>query len=105
MNTENMIDVTEIGLVNLIKKAYLLSSPQGFGFLHYKDGDELTPDEVGKLITQSRGCSNIAVRLDYVKGRACKLRVFRVGERLYINNSWYDHSESDLIQLINNSKQ
>lgn len=96
MNTENMIDITGADLVDVVKAAYDLSSPQGLGHMHFKSGS-LTDEQAKSLINED---CRTPITLDYVAGRACKLTVFKNGEKLYIRNSWYDHSEDQLLELI-----
>ena len=43
---------------------------------------------------------HIAINMDYVKGRACKMTVWRENDKLYICNDWYDHSDDDLKELL-----
>ena len=44
-----MIDITEIDLVEFVKRVYDLSKPQGLGFLHYEAG-QLSTDEAKKIV-------------------------------------------------------
>ena len=46
------------------------------------------------------GCDRIAVEMDYVNGRACKMMVLKKDDRLFILDSWYDHTEDELCELI-----
>jgi hypothetical protein len=91
-----MIDITGVDLVKFVKKAYELSGPQGLGFLHAKGGS-LTDEETQELI---RPTGRIALSMDYVHGRACKMTVFREGDRLEIRDTWYDHSDLLLERLL-----
>lgn len=97
MNTVGMIEITGVDLAHFVRAAYSPSRPQGLGFMHYQPGD-LGDDVVKQILDNGRG--NIAVSMDYVNGRACKMTVFRDGERLFINNSWYDHSDGALADLL-----
>ena len=96
MNTDRMIEVTGSKLTDIAKAAYDLSYPMGMGFLHYEEGS-LTDEEAEYLITDGK---NIPLSMDYVKGRACKLTVFKDGDKLYIDESWYDHSDEQLQNLL-----
>lgn len=98
MDTENMIEVTDAPLIELVKAAYDLSVPQGLGFLHAESGS-LSDEDAEALITEE---GRIAVRMDYVKGRACKMTVFResASPKMFIRNKWFDHSESQLQELL-----
>lgn len=99
---ENYIEVTGISLVELVKKAYALSVPQGMGFVHFKDGD-LSDDEAKTLIREDD--TRCPVSLDYVRGRSVKFSVYREGDRLFIRKSWYDHSDAALQELVASVKQ
>ena len=97
MDTKDMIEVTGVDLKELVKAAYDLSKPQGLGFLHFEEGG-LSDEEAEKYITDH---PRFAVMMDYVKGRACKLDVFKDSEgRLFIQGSWFDHSEAQLAELL-----
>jgi hypothetical protein len=90
------IDVNDVNMVELIKKAYDLSSPQGLGILHFQNGT-LTDEEAKSCISKEG-----MINMDYVKGRACKFGVFRSLEtnRLVIHSPWYDHTDEQLIELL-----
>jgi hypothetical protein len=94
---KNMIDITNVDLIKFVKRVYELSLPQGLGFLHYKTGG-LTDEEAKSFIIPSP--NSIAINMDYVKGRACKMVVWREGTTLYIRNSWYDHMDEQLRELL-----
>ena len=92
------IEITGCDLRLLVKKAYELSRPQGMGFLHAKPGP-LSDGLVDDILMRDRGPHPIM--MDYVQGRAVKLSVRRdENNRLWIRSRWYDHSESDLQQLL-----
>ena len=97
MNTEHMIEITGCDLSIFIKKVYELSAPQGLGFLHAKNGP-LEDSEVESILMD--GCDRIAVEMDYVKGRSCKMVVFKKDDRIFIRDAWYDHSDNQLSELI-----
>ena len=93
--------ISENKLIPFIKKVYALSASQGLGSLHFTPGP-LTDDEASALIVPA---GRIAVRMDYVRGRACKMNVFRDGNTgaLHFNLPWYDHTpgqEAELSQVI-----
>lgn len=94
---KNMIDITGVDLKMFVKKVYELSMPQGLGFLHYQEGG-LTDGEAETLLAHSD--DRIAIDMDYVKGRACKMIVFRENGKLFIRNSWYDHTDDQLRELL-----
>lgn len=99
MNTENMIDITGASLTEVAKAAYSLSVPQGMGFIHAQPGP-LSDGAAQALVNEYKDDKRIALSMDYVQGRACKLTVFRDGDKLYIPNSWYDHSEATHERLV-----
>lgn len=92
-----MIDVTGIDLVKFAQKVYELSMPQGLGFLHFTP--EPLSEEEAKRSLRNDG-SKIALDMDYVDGRACKMVVFREGEKLEIRDAWYDHTNEQFSELL-----
>ncbi len=100
MDTSNMIEVTHCKLTDIAKAAYDLSEPVGLGFLHYKEGS-LTDEEAEALVAANE---YTPLSLDYVKGRCCKLTVWANGGRLYISDSWYDHTPEQLQTLLERIK-
>ena len=89
-----MIDVTGVNMVELVKKAYELSRPQGMGMLNF-DASPLTDEEAQTLIGDDG-----EIHLDYVKGRACKFHVFNQDGKFAIRDSWYDHTDDHLVKLL-----
>lgn len=86
-----------VDLIAFVKKAYELSHPQGMGMLQFQPGplpDHVAPQLVGKET------SEFPVNLDYVAGRAVKLTVTRHDGRLFVPESWFDHTESQYRQLL-----
>jgi len=69
------------------------------GFLHFKDGD-ISEQEVKEIIDRFSKDKRIAVDLDYLYGRACKMTVSRSGEGYELPDSWYDHSNSQYNELL-----
>jgi len=92
-----MIDITGINLVELAKKVYELSVPQGMGFLHYTK-EPLTDEEAQALVRIDDKFHPLA--MDYVKGRACKMTVYKKNGRLEIRDSWYDHTDRAYDELL-----
>lgn len=97
---EEFIDVTGADLVELVKAAYRHSVPQGMGFLHAKPG-ELSDEDANSIIEDGNGH---AIHMDYVHGRCCKFNVFAEGDRVFIRNQWYDHTQLDLERLLADAK-
>lgn len=94
-----MINITGVDLVQFTKDVYELSRPQGMGFLHYREGG-LSDEQAQAEIDRCEGNDRIALSLDYVNGRACKMTVFRNADELTIQDKWFDHSEGDLEELL-----
>jgi hypothetical protein len=90
-----MIKLTNVNTVELVKKAYELSRPQGLGFLHFIEGDTLTDEEAKQFIMEDG-----TVNMDYVKGRACKFHTFIKNGEFFINDNWYDHTDTQLKELL-----
>lgn len=91
------IDITGVDLVEFAKEVYKLSVLQGLGVL-YATSEPLTDEEAKLYIHNEDGRSTLS--MDYVKGRACKMHVRRDGEKLTISDSWYDHTDRILTQLL-----
>lgn len=82
----------------VIRAAYSLSQPQGLGFLHFESG-ELPDEDVNEIL--ACGWGSLVCDMDYVRGRAVKLGVFRRpdGKCQIHADRWYDHSNHQLVQL------
>ncbi len=94
-----MIDVTDVDLVKFAQKVYELSKPQGMGFLHYTS-DPLTTEEAEQLVESCKNDTMCVLSMDYIKGRSCKMHVRRSGDKLTISDSWYDHTDEQLKELL-----
>lgn len=90
-----MIDITGVDLVKFAQKVYELSAPKGLGFLQYTSGG-LSADDAAAMISDGKN----PLSMDYVGGRCCKMNVFREGDRLMIRDSWFDHTDEQLKQLL-----
>lgn len=93
------IDITGINLIEFVKGAYRLSVPAGLGWLHFTEG-ELTDEEAKEILDIWKKDKQFALDMDYIKGRACKMTVFRKGKNLYIRSPWYDHTDIQLKKLL-----
>lgn len=94
------IIVTEEDLPVLVSKAYELSSPQGMGFMHARDGD-LDADTRDSILEEGKEHPRNAVSMDYVHGRSCKFRVQRNDDgQPVVRYPWYDHTRHQFDQLI-----
>jgi len=93
------IDVTGIDLIKFIREVYKLSIPAGLGRLHFIEGD-LTDEEAKEISDIWKNDKQFALEMDYIKGRACKMAVFRDRNRIYIRSPWYDHTDMRLTMLL-----
>lgn len=97
------INLGKADLREVVRAAYDLSSPQGLGFLHARDGG-LSDEEVDRIVDrESRtGTAPIVAGMDYVNGRSVKMHVTLNPETgdLYIGRSWYDHGRGALEELL-----
>lgn len=97
MDTSNMVEITGTDLREFAKAVYDLSRPQGLGMLHYTT-EPVTDDLIDHYINDSD--DQIALSMDYVRGRACKMRVFREDGKLFIPQLWYDHTDEAFKKLL-----
>lgn len=92
-----MINISKVDIKEFVRRVYDLSVPQGMGFMQAKPG-QLSDKDVEEIL--SEGSEAFPVSMDYVNGRACKMRVKKTVEGLTINDSWYDHTDEQLKQLL-----
>lgn len=106
--TEQVYDVTGIPLRKIVQAAYDLSRPLGLGSLQYEAGS-LTDEEADAIVDHQNFERGVAVlHLDYVKGRAVKLTVYRRMESdsrpnlpdRFISGPWHDHTSHQLETLL-----
>jgi len=91
-----MIEITGIDLVKFAQAVYELSQPQGMGILHYTP-EPLTAEEAKQLM---RDDDRSPLGMDYVKGRACKMHIRRENGKLFISDTWYDHTDRVYDELL-----
>ncbi len=89
-----MIDITGVDLEELAKEVYDLSTGPG-----------ISPDEIGsemleQIIDIYVEDPKIALNMDIVNGRSCKMMVFRKDDRLEIQDMWHEHSTEQLNELL-----
>ena len=96
------IEITGVDLRLFVKEVYNLSNPQGMGYLHYTP-EPLSEAEVDEILFSSDPLK-LSVHMDYVRGRSCKINVFNKDGKLFINSPWYDHTETDLEELLSRCK-
>ena len=104
MNTDNMIKITGVDLVELVKTVYDMSDPVGMGYMHYREGS-LSDHDAQMHIDMDAGDflgASIVVGMDYVHGRCCKFNVHRDNKTkdLYIMDRWSDHSKKQLNAIL-----
>ena len=99
MDTKSMIEITGTDLTKFAQEVYDLSKPQGLGFPHFTPAP-LSDDDAVKLRGMEKPDGAIALSMDYVHGRACKMTVWREDGKLYIRDTWYDHGPSLLRELL-----
>jgi hypothetical protein len=86
----------DTNLVTFVQTVYKMSQPVGMGFLHYVD-EPLSESDATSLIdlTEKR-----PIQMDYVKGRCCKMTVYKDEDGLFIRDYWGDHSIEQLEYLL-----
>ena len=94
------IDITGINLIKFVKEVYKLSIPAGLGQLHFKEGG-LTDEEAEKILGLWKSDPKFFLDMDYVKGRVCKMTIFRDRNSIYIRSPWHDHTDMRLTMLLN----
>lgn len=98
----NAITLLGVDLPQLVQNVYDLSRPQGLGHFEYVEGDQLTRAEAEALIASVVN-DRVVVRLDYVRGRACKFTVFadpEDGTPWLRGDLWYDHDDATFDALL-----
>lgn len=101
MKTAGMIDVTGVDLAALVRAAYAPSRQQGLGLFDMNGKRTGLPDEVvEEILERGRDDRLNAFSIDYLNGRSVKFHVRRAGDRLFIRNRWYDHSDGELMSLL-----
>lgn len=65
--------------------------------MHFQEGG--LPENEAKSLIRTEG--RIALDMDYVHGRGCKMVVIRENDNLFIRPAWYDHTQQDLNELLN----
>lgn len=99
INPECHIEIPADKAREAIKAAYDLSTPQGLGFLHAREGG-LDDETVDAILANERPDSWIVATMDYVHGRSCKFRIYHHEGRLFIRPRWYDHGDHQLEELL-----
>lgn len=93
------IDITGLNLIEFVKEVYRLSVPAGLGWLHFTERD-LTDKEAKLILDSFKDDPSIFLDMDYIRGRACKMTLFREGKRLYLRSPWHDHTDIQLKKLL-----
>ena len=103
-----IIDMTGVDRRALIAESYDLSHACGMGWLHFEEG-RLTEKELDDLMPPPL-YKHVSLSLDYVKGRAVKMTVFKAISNFHFNTPpevkeymfypWYDHADHWLEELL-----
>lgn len=93
------INITGVNLIEFVKEVYRLSVPAGLGWLHFTE-EELTNEEAREILDLWKNDKQFALDMDYIKGRACKMTVFKKENKLYICSPWFDHTDMQLKKLL-----
>lgn len=93
------IDITGIDLRKFVSEVYNISNPVGMGFLQYMDG-EIPEETLNRIVEQGNNNTMLAIHMDYVHGRQCKMTVFKSGDQLRAPDFWYDHTEAEYVELL-----
>jgi hypothetical protein len=86
-----------VDLVKFAQKAYELSSPQGFGFLHAVSGGLSEEDAKSCICDEDRYS---VLNMDYMHGRACKMFVTKSDGKWLLPDRWYDHTDKQYKELL-----
>ena len=99
---ERYVEITGCNLIQFVKDVYNLSEVKGIGIVN-KGTPPLSTRDSGNLI---RVNTEKPVVMEVVNGKACYMTVYMsVDNRLFIQNSWFDHSPEDLKMLLNRIKE
>lgn len=100
ITTIGYIEVTGCDLATLVRAAYSPSRQQGLGVFDSSGRADLTDEAVEEVLDRGRNDPMCAVGIDYLNGRSVKMHVYKDGERLFIQNTWYDHSDAELAAFL-----
>lgn len=100
LRTESMIEVTGCDLAALVRAAYSPSRQQGLGLFDSSGRTGISDEDVTEIISRGTKDPMCAVSMDYWNGRSIKMTVYKDGDRLFIQNRWYDHSDRELGALL-----
>lgn len=100
------LDVTGVNLTRLLQFAFKISWPKELAALGFSDPDPgLSDKETHRFIRLDRlqecdvkWCE--VLHADYIHSRQMKLWVFKLGDKLYMDNSWYDHTAKQYRGLL-----
>ncbi len=97
---ENMIKLPkDIDLKKFAQRVYEFSNVQGLGFIHAQPGG-LSDEDAKSIVERERADGSVALYMDYVHGRACKMTVRRENGELFVRKDWYDHSFKQYALLL-----
>lgn len=92
------VDITGVMLPEFVKEVYNHSGPQGLGMLHFTS-EGLSNEEVNEIL-DATWFGSVILHLDYIKGRACKMTVYKENDCIYIGYPWFDHTHEDFVSLL-----
>ena len=96
-----MLDVTGIDLIKFAQDAYELTPLTGkASMLGAKRNGKLSKEDAEKLVEQYKDDGEIALRMDKVKGKDCRMTIYRDGSSLLIDSIWTGHTTEDLKDLL-----
>lgn len=96
-----MLDVTGIDLVKFAQDAFEITPLTGkASMLGIKKNGKLSQEEAYKLVEEFNENEEIALRMDRVKGKDCRLTVYRDGKYLLLDSIWTGHTTEDLKELL-----
>lgn len=101
---EGYINVTGLNVRAFATAAFDLSPPPRLahlGLAPRQISPEVLDQIVGDFDIGAQEGTLLALRLDYVEGRGCKMSMWRDADgQLYIRDMWYDHDQDDLAALL-----
>lgn len=96
-----MIDITGINLLKFAKDAYDITPRTGKAAMLGQNNGYLTDEQAQDLIDKCSDDDQIALDMQRVYGKDCKMRVYRNGDSLLIEANWLNHTMEDLKELLN----
>lgn len=96
--SKGWIDLGDINPEAFIRTVYELSCAQGRGFL-VDQSSGISREEISPWVADLARAGR--VRLDYIKGRSCKMSLHKHDGRYFVREgSWYDHTDTQFDELL-----